>query len=130
MPIFNSSLIIVAAFLPLFFLTGIEGRMLIPLGVSFIVALAASTVVALTLTPALCSFLLGGKGNYSNLDRESWTAVAMKRVYSRGLSWAMSHRIVVLAGVGGLLVIAAGHSCRPSAAVSFRRSTKGRSLSM
>lgn len=107
MPIFNSSLIIVAAFLPLFFLTGIEGRMLIPLGVSFIVALIASTVVALTLTPALCSFLLGGKGDYSSLDRESWTARAMKRTYGRGLSWALDHRGAVLAGVGGLLVVAA-----------------------
>lgn len=107
MPIFNSSLIIVAAFLPLFFLTGIEGRMLIPLGVSFIVALIASTVVALTLTPALCSFLLGGKGDYSSLDRESWTARAMKRTYGRGLSWALDHRGAVLAGVGVLLVVAA-----------------------
>ncbi|MDE6489963.1 MAG: CusA/CzcA family heavy metal efflux RND transporter [Muribaculaceae bacterium] len=106
MPIFNSSLIIVAAFLPLFFLTGIEGRMLIPLGVSFIVALVASTVVALTLTPALCSFLLGGKSDSADLDRESWTAVAMKRVYGKGLSWAMSHRKFVLAGVGVLFVIA------------------------
>ena len=59
MPILNSTLIIVATFVPLFFLTGMEGRMLAPLGIAFIVALCASTLVALTVTPVLCSFLLG-----------------------------------------------------------------------
>lgn len=66
MPIFNSSLIIIASFLPLFFLSGIEGRMLIPLGISFIVALIASTIVALTLTPVLCSYLLEEKSDNNN----------------------------------------------------------------
>ena len=59
MPILNSTLIIVVSFVPLFFLSGMEGRMLVPLGVAFIVALFASTIVALTLTPVLCSYLLG-----------------------------------------------------------------------
>ena len=59
MPILNSTLIIVVSFVPLFFLSGMEGRMLVPLGIAFIVALFASTIVALTLTPVLCSYLLG-----------------------------------------------------------------------
>ena len=58
MPILNSTLIIIVSFVPLFFLSGMEGRMLVPLGIAFITALAASTIVALTLTPVLCSYLL------------------------------------------------------------------------
>ena len=61
MPILNSTLIIVVSFVPLFILSGMEGRMLVPLGIAFITALAASTVVALTLTPVLCSYLLRSK---------------------------------------------------------------------
>lgn len=57
MPILNSTLIIIVSFIPLFFLSGMEGRMLVPLGISFIVSLFASTIVALTLTPVLCSYL-------------------------------------------------------------------------
>ena len=65
MPILNSTLIIIVSFIPLFFLSGMEGRMLVPLGIAFIVALAASTFVALTVTPVLCSYLLkeGGKSH-------------------------------------------------------------------
>ena len=62
MPILNSTLIIIVCFVPLFFLSGMEGRMLVPLGVAFITALAASTLVALTLTPVLCSYLLKKNG--------------------------------------------------------------------
>lgn len=105
MPIFNSSLIIIASFLPLFFLTGIEGRMLIPLGISFIVALIASTIVALTLTPVLCSYLLGSEKATSKLDKESWISVRLKDSYHSGLEWSMDHRKPVLIGVGILFVV-------------------------
>src|SRR5690606_20080550 len=75
MPIMNSTLIIVASFLPLFFLSGIEWRMLAPLGVTFIVSLFASTVIALTLTPVLCSYLLGKDGKSDNKEeREPFVA--------------------------------------------------------
>ncbi|MDE5684823.1 MAG: efflux RND transporter permease subunit, partial [Muribaculaceae bacterium] len=108
MPIFNSTLIIAAAFLPLFFLTGMEGRMLKPLGVSFLVALAASTIVALTVTPVLCSFLLGKRKENEELSREPRVTAAMKKAYSRSLEAALSHKKTLLAGTAVLFVAALG----------------------
>ncbi len=108
-PIFNSTLIIIAGFLPLFFLSGIEGRMLIPLGVSFIVALAASTLVALTLTPVLCSYLLGGSVNsQKQLDHEPWASRNLKRIYLHTLRIALANpkRIVIFTAI--VLVITSG----------------------
>ncbi|MGN1172565.1 MAG: efflux RND transporter permease subunit [Muribaculaceae bacterium] len=105
MPIFNSSLIIIASFLPLFFLTGIEGRMLIPLGVSFIVALMASTVVALTLTPVLCSYLLKGKTSDEVSIKDSWVVARLKVAYSKGLDWSFKHSRAVLCSVAALFVL-------------------------
>lgn len=105
MPIFNSSLIIIASFLPLFFLSGIEGRLLIPLGISFIVALFASTIVALTVTPVLCSFLLGASKK-ENSDKEAWTTRKMKVMYEKGLKWSFVHKKIILGSTGALLIIA------------------------
>lgn len=106
MPILNSTLIIVAAFLPLFFLSGIEGRMLIPLGVAFIVALAASTAVALTLTPVLCAYLLGSPKQNSELTKEPATASWLRRVYARSLEGALRHPRVVCGCTAGLFIVA------------------------
>lgn len=106
MPIFNSSLIIIASFLPLFFLTGIEGRMLIPLGVSFIVALIASTLVALTVTPVLCSFLLGTPKQDNQLSKDPWVARKLKAVYSRSLTFSVKSPAVVVAATSVLFVVA------------------------
>lgn len=104
-PIFNSSLIIVASFMPLFFLSGMEGRMLIPLGVAFIVALAASTIVALTLTPVLCSFLLGSRKALGALDREPWVARRLKAAYTRALTWSLGHARMVLGATTLLFLV-------------------------
>ena len=104
MPILNSTLIIVASFVPLFFLSGMEGRMLVPLGIAFIVALFASTIVALTLTPVLCSYLLGN--NKDGLPKEAFVAVWMKKHYQRALLWALNHKTVVLGGTVTIFVVA------------------------
>lgn len=108
MPILNSTLIIVASFLPLFFLQGMEGRMLIPLGIAFIVALFASTVVALTLTPVLCSWLLAGKSLEKALPKEAAVTVWLKNRYRSALLWVLARRRAVLAATGVLFIAALG----------------------
>lgn len=104
-PILNSTLIIVASFLPLFFLSGIEGRMLIPLGISFIVALVASTIVALTLTPVLCSYMLGTNKVTETINKDAWLAVKMKNAYNKGLQWSFNNKKIVLGSVAALFVV-------------------------
>lgn len=105
MPILNSTLIIVTSFIPLFFLSGMEGRMLVPLGIAFIVALFASTVIALTVTPVLCSFLLGNRKNERE-EKEPIFVVKLKNAYEKSLHWALEHQKKVLAITGVLLISA------------------------
>ena len=109
MPILNSTLIIVATFVPLFFLTGMEGRMLAPLGIAFIVALCASTLVALTLTPVLCSFLLGSPTPSLPVREDlggSPLARFLARIYTRLLAWTLRHSKVVLGSTVALFAVA------------------------
>lgn len=120
MPILNSTLIIIVSFLPLFFLSGMEGRMLIPLGIAFIVALCASTVVALTLTPVLCSYLPDKGREDDKPDREGFIARWLKARYERMLTLAIRHKRAVLgctialfaASLLGFFTL--GHSFLPS----------------
>lgn len=120
MPILNSTIIIMVSFVPLFFLSGMEGKMLIPLGIAFIVSLFASTVVALTLTPVLCSYLLGGRKGSDSLPKEAFVAVWLKKYYETALLWVLGHKKIVTGGTAGLLVAAIGffftlgHSFLPS----------------
>ncbi|MDE5652715.1 MAG: CusA/CzcA family heavy metal efflux RND transporter [Muribaculaceae bacterium] len=106
MPILNSTLIIIVSFLPLFFLNGMEGRMLMPLGVAFITALMASTLVALTLTPVMCSYMLASPALEHSMERESRLTSILKRAYRYTLLRAIGHGNAVLAG-GAVLLVAA-----------------------
>lgn len=106
MPILNSTLIIVVSFVPLFFLTGMEGRMLIPLGIAFIVALFASTVVALTLTPVLCSYMLDRKGEKPTQD--AWIARKLRVLYKVALTYAVEHKKAVLGSTFTVFLVALG----------------------
>ena len=107
LPILNSTLIIVASFVPLFFLSGMEGRLLVPLGIAFVTALGASTLVALTLTPVLCSYLLAGRRPSSGkLLTEPYVARKLKMVYGRLLGRALTRHRQVLAVTAVLTVVA------------------------
>ncbi len=104
--IFNATLIIIVTFLPLFFLSGMEGRMLTSLGVSFIVSLFASMVVAITLTPVLCSYMLTSPRMLDSHEREPRITRKMKEGYGKMLSWALGHRKIVV-GVAAVLLVGA-----------------------
>ena len=99
---------------PLFFLSGMEGRMLVPLGIAFITALAASTLVALTLTPVLCSYLLKGKNDKKVLPSgnasgsESKIARYLKQVYEVALMKALRHGRAMVIGTVALFIVALG----------------------
>ncbi len=106
MPILNSTLIIIASFVPLFFLSGMEGRMLIPLGIAFIVSLIASTIIALTVTPVLCSYMLGRGAKDGKEEREPRLVAKLKSGYEKSLHWSLEHKKIVLSTTCALLVVA------------------------
>ena len=108
LPILNSTLIIMVSFLPLFFLSGMEGRMLVPLGIAFITALAASTVVALTVTPVLCSLMLKNKGKRERTEADSPVARWLKKHYERLLLLSLGHGRKILGVTVVLFLVALG----------------------
>lgn len=110
LPILNSTFIIVVSFVPLFFLTGMEGRMLRPLGIAFITALFASTLVALTLTPVLCSFLLGSDKS-DKAGKEPALVRWLQKIYNVALEWVLSHKKLTLGSVAALFAVALGLFC-------------------
>ena len=110
LPILNSTFIIVVSFVPLFFLTGMEGRMLRPLGIAFITALFASTLVALTLTPVLCSFLLGGEKS-DKAGKEPALVRWLQKIYNVALEWVLRHKKLTLGSVAALFAVALALFC-------------------
>lgn len=110
LPILNSTFIIVVSFVPLFFLTGMEGRMLRPLGIAFITALFASTLVALTLTPVLCSFLLGSEKS-DKAGKEPALVRWLQKIYNVALEWVLTHKKLTLGSVAALFAVALGLFC-------------------
>ena len=102
--IVNATIITIVAFVPLFFLDGMEGRMLKPLGISFIVSLFASMIVAMTLTPVMCSYMLTSERALRHTEREPIVARTLKRWYRVALEWALGHKRSILGGMTALLV--------------------------
>ena len=99
--------IVMLVFLPLLFLAGVEGRLLQPLGFAYLISLMASLVVALTVTPALCSYLLPGMPSILE-GREPALASALKRYYQRLLPRTLRYPWLVIAAAGFLFVGALG----------------------
>jgi len=104
-PIAMATFIVIVVFIPLFFLGGIEGRMLKPLGFAYVVSILASLLVAVTVTPALSSYLLR-RVSRDQKHRQSWLVRGLKVLYEPSLRLALNHSKIVI-GASALLVIAA-----------------------
>ena len=101
-PILSATVIITIVFVPLFFLSGVEGRMLRPLGLAYVVSILASLLVAVTVTPALCHALLAGDRAVGR-EPKPWLLRGLERVYRGVLDWSLRRSGVVLAGTALLL---------------------------
>lgn len=103
--ILNATLIIIIAFLPLFFLSGMEGRMLQPLGIAFVVSLFVSLLVAMTVTPLLSKMLLANDKYLAKNEKEKWLVRKLTSNYEKSLTWALNHKKTVLLPVLGIFVV-------------------------
>lgn len=103
--VINATFIIIVAFLPLFFLSGMEGKLLAPLGIAFIVALFASLIVSITLTPVLASYLLTNDKMLLKQHKESWLVERLQKIYANALNKVMEMKKEVLIIAGGLFLI-------------------------
>lgn len=104
--IINATFITIAAFMPLFFLSGMEGRMLKPLGISYIIALFMSLIVAMTVTPLLCKMILSDDRYLEKRDKESWITRKLTIGYDKSLRWALDHKKTVIISTFTLLFAA------------------------
>ena len=102
--ILNATLIIIVAFLPLFFLSGMEGRMLQPLGIAFIVSLFVSLLVAMTLTPLLAKMLLSNEKYLAKNEKEKWLVRKLTSNYEISLVWALKHKKAIILSVLGVFI--------------------------
>ena len=106
--ILNATFIIMVSFLPLFFLSGMEGRMLKPLGIAFLVSLFMSLIVAMTLTPLLSKMLLSNEKFLSKNQEDKWLSRNLRKQYERSLEWTLRRGKWVLGAVIALFVVSVG----------------------
>jgi CzcA family heavy metal efflux pump len=104
-PIVNATLIIIMAFIPLFFLSGMEGRMLQPLGISFVVAIFISLIVAMTLTPLLSKLLIANDKYLAKNEKEKWLVRKLSYYYKQSLTWSLKHKKTILLSTLGVFVV-------------------------
>jgi CzcA family heavy metal efflux pump len=103
--ILNATLIIIVAFIPLFFLSGMEGRMLKPLGISFIVSLFVSLIVAMTLTPLLAKMMLSGDKYLAKNENKKWLVRKLTYHYEKSLIWSLKHKRAIVLSTFGLFIV-------------------------
>lgn len=103
--IIHATLIIMVTFLPLFFLSGLEGRMLKPLGFAYLIALVMSLVVAMTVTPLLCKMMLSDEKYLLRNEKKTWVDKWLLEKYRKSLAWVLSHSKPVILSI--LLLFAA-----------------------
>lgn len=104
--ILNATVIIVITFMPLFLLEGFEGRMLKPLGITFIISLISSLFIAVTITPVLCSYLLADEKKLLRAANGTWTERNLCSIYRRILGYTLDKNSVILGITGTLLIMA------------------------
>jgi len=104
--ILNATFIVIVAFTPMFFLSGMEGRMLKPLGITYIIALGMSLIVAMTVTPLFCRQILTSEKYLAKQEKDRKFVVKMQEHYGKSLEWALSHGKLVLGATGVMFVVA------------------------
>ena len=100
-----ATILVAIVFLPIFFIPGVEGKLLAPLGLAYLISLVASLVVSLTLTPALCTVLLGNEKTKSH-EQETRFVQFIKRKMTPGIKWSIHYPKKMMAGVAITLVLA------------------------
>ena len=103
--IIHATLIIIVTFMPLFFLSGLEGRMLKPLGIAYIVALLMSLLVAMTVTPLLCKLMLSGDGYLRKAEKKNWVDKWLLTSYSHSLGKAIANSKKIIVSLALLFVL-------------------------
>ena len=103
--IIHATLIIMVTFTPLFFLSGLEGRMLKPLGIAYLIALVMSLVVAMTVTPLLCKLMLSDDKYLTRNEKKNWVDLWLLNKYRKSLQWVLSHAKYVVGTVVLLFVV-------------------------
>lgn len=106
--IIHATLIIMITFVPLFFLSGMEGRMLKPLGIAYLISLFMSLVVAMTLTPLLCKLLLSNEKYLEKQTKESWLSSKLNKAYQKALDKVLGHKRIVAVATLTLFVVSVG----------------------
>lgn len=115
-PMISATLIITVVFLPLFFLSGVEGRLLQPMGIAYIISIFASLLIALSITPVLASILLSSEKLYRK-NEDGWLSGFLKPIYSASLKVVLKHTWIAIGGA--MLILATAIVIAPKLGRSF-----------